>query len=279
MFTITADMLKGVVKVQKEDGTEKCPYGVSQDEACEDDACFECKYIVSDDEGEEIECTYVKPEPKTVESLVLPPAQSFEKQFNGKDWFILHSGLVLNHADCPVCKKFSGNSFLFDFETDRDFYMGECEFCHSQMKILIPKEINNKIFDKIQATLNEIERKCEISSNKKYRYTIFVTPPNWEGYKYCIDYDKRYGSHGGGITEKKTLEELVDMLVSTIIEWESFDTGVERDGDRLTFRNTYFECYTGEITLLDLLNHPKIVESHARKESSLSSIMKNIQII
>lgn len=90
-----------------------------------------------------------------------------EIQFKEKDWGILTMGIMWTNLYCPYCKKYHSNSFLFDVEKDKTEYIGECEICHENIKIIIDKDKNNALLEAI------IQRGREALAGKNSPLTNF----------------------------------------------------------------------------------------------------------
>ena len=78
-----------------------------------------------------------------------------EVPFKIEDWGILTMGVMWTHLYCPYCKKFRSDSFLFDLETDKTEYIGKCQRCGKEIKILISKEENNALVKRVEERYRE----------------------------------------------------------------------------------------------------------------------------
>ena len=93
---------------------------------------------------------------------------------------------------------------------------------------------------------------------KGFRYVISIRPPNWEGYKYGLWYDKLYGDSQGGATEVKTKQELLDHIKRIFNEWNQFDSILGRQPDKPTIENVFFESFTPDITKMELFGSKRL---------------------
>jgi len=69
--------------------------------------------------------------------------------FTTKKWGVLgdeKSGFEIGWCsfDCPYCKKYHSNSFLFTFSVGKNSYNGFCKLCKREMIIEISLKLNNK---------------------------------------------------------------------------------------------------------------------------------------
>lgn len=93
-----------------------------------------------------------------------------EKQFsyeNKDGWGGMWSQLIAwVNFFCPSCKQYHSNNFLFQLKPDQTEYISDCKICREEMKILIPKELNNRLYELEQKHLEELDDKCERHGSK-----------------------------------------------------------------------------------------------------------------
>ena len=83
----------------------------------------------------------------------------------------------------------------------------------------------------------------------KKLFSIHIEKPSWEGYKYTISFGKLWGNMHGGITEKKTKNELIQFVKELFREWESPDSiSPAMSGTKVTRENLDFKSFTPEIS-------------------------------
>ena len=83
---------------------------------------------------------------------------------------------------------------------------------------------------------------------KKYRYIIIIEEPSWEGYKYALQIDKKFGDCHGHWTHTKTKVDALKEIREMIESWEGYDSILGRNGDKVTMKNTFFQSFTPDIT-------------------------------
>jgi len=80
--------------------------------------------------------------------------QIVEIDFKLEDWGILTGGVEWTELKCPHCGKYHSNSFIFTFEKDKTEYVGNsCQHCGGEVKVKIPLDINNQIYEVLQKRL------------------------------------------------------------------------------------------------------------------------------
>jgi hypothetical protein len=62
----------------------------------------------------------------------------------------------------------------------------------------------------------------------------------------------------GGTTEFKTKQELLDFIKTLFLEWQQFDSLLERQGDKVTPKNLDFQSFTPEITKMELFGESRL---------------------
>jgi len=77
-------------------------------------------------------------------------------EFKEVDWGILTMGMAWTNLYCPYCKKYHSRSFFFEFERDKTEYIGMCQMCKKEIKIIINKEENNSIIEAIDKRYNRV---------------------------------------------------------------------------------------------------------------------------
>ena len=102
----------------------------------------------------------------------------------------------------------------------------------------------------------------------KYKYAIVIKKPSKERSrnrseidkipeKYLLNYSKNYGDGTSGAVGYQTEEQIIDAIKRTIRDWEGFDSELNRVSDKVTMNNLYFESFTNEITIADILGEPQ----------------------
>lgn len=92
-----------------------------------------------------------------------------EKQFtyDKNGWGGVWSDIICwVNFSCPSCNKYRSTSFVFTLEPDKTEYMGRCFHCGEEMRILIPVEVNNKLYELQTKQREELDDKCERRGSK-----------------------------------------------------------------------------------------------------------------
>lgn len=97
--------------------------------------------------------------------------------------------------------------------------------------------------------------------DKKYRYTIEIKKPSkrklkneWcRDEKYTVWFSKNYGNSYGGVTGYETKPDVIKSLRQTIKLWEEYDSILGKMPDKVTTKNLFFESFTPEITITNIL--------------------------
>jgi len=94
----------------------------------------------------------------------------------------------------------------------------------------------------------------------RYRIQIHPPAPIWaaNGYKYGINLSKLYGDYHGRGTGARTKEEALEIIRGMLKEWQKFDHIAGRLGDKPTPKNTEFDSFTKDITLMEIFGASRI---------------------
>lgn len=99
------------------------------------------------------------------------------------------------------------------------------------------------------------------SERQNHRYVIVIDPPSWgDEYKYDYSFSKNYGDYCGSGGEVKSKEALMNCIKRIIELWESYDSIVGRNGNKVTRKNLFFHSFTDNITKMEVLGNRKLTE-------------------
>ena len=111
----------------------------------------------------------------------------------------------------------------------------------------------------IKTTAQFDSNNAKITDFSVNKYQIEIKPPNWPGYKYCLDYRKNFGDHLGGITEFKTKEALITAVQKIFREWEeNFNIILQKESQKVSDKTLAFNSFTDEITKGELFGNKRI---------------------
>lgn len=101
-------------------------------------------------------------------------------------------------------------------------------------------------------------------------YEIFIHLPypsnrpggrNGRNDKYALSYHKQFGNAMGGACGAETKEEAIQDIKDTIKHWNKPDDMAPSTWKPVSEKNTVFGCYDGSITLLEILQGVKTLDS------------------
>ena len=86
-------------------------------------------------------------------------------------------------------------------------------------------------------------------------YSIKIEKPDKRREFCVIHLNKSYGDSHGGCIGANSREEAIQRIRDWVKDWESFDSIVQRMGNKVTRKNTEFSSFDESIILTDVLNN------------------------